>query len=138
MTLPEGGETLIASRRTAARTRFSITGSTPHVATFTPPVHLADALNTPEVGGQLKTVLTCYRDEESDTEGLKGDLVLELKASPSGRISKVRLMPTSTIDDPHLRRCVVDAFAALSMPGAAITAEPMLWTVSFDPGQPKK
>ncbi|MFK7931741.1 MAG: hypothetical protein AB8H79_26425 [Myxococcota bacterium] len=131
ITLPEGNEQTSSTRRSSPRTRFVITGASTHVATFTPPAHLADALNTPSVGGQLKTVLTCYRDEESDTQGLAGTLVLELRANPAGGVESATLLPTSTVSDPHLRTCVIDAFTALRLPGAAITPEPMLWTVEF-------
>jgi len=136
ITLPEGAQQTSSARRKTPRTRFVITGATSHVATFTPPAHLADALNTPSMGGQLKTVLTCYRDEESDTQGLAGELVLELRASPAGGVESAKLLPTSTVTDPHLRTCVIDAFTALRLPGAAITPEPMLWTVAFGMTRP--
>jgi hypothetical protein len=134
ITIPEG---TAEERRTAGNvTRFSITGSTPHVAVFTPPAHLADALNTPEVGSRLKHVLTCYRDEESDNTGLQGMLALEVRVKPDGTAEKVAILPTSDLDDPHVRRCVVDEFAALRFPQAAITPDPMLWKVLFLPRPP--
>lgn len=131
ITLPEGDPSVAAVRD--KRTRFVITGNTPHVAIFTPPAHLADALNTPDVGAHLKQVLTCYRDEETDTEGLTGELVLEIQVQPSGTVSHLSLLPTSTIDDVHLRRCATDAFAGLQFPSYAVTPEPMLWKVLFLP-----
>ncbi|TVQ93920.1 MAG: hypothetical protein EA397_03335 [Deltaproteobacteria bacterium] len=128
--LPEGAEQDLTSPE-SQRTRFSITGSSPHVATFTPPAHVADALNTPEVGAQLKKVLSCYRDEEEDTPGLAGKLYLELRVSPTGRPDRVSYLPTSTLDDVHLRECVQDAFLGLDLPKAALSPEPMLWGVQF-------
>lgn len=134
LTLPEGSarETVADSRRT----RFSITGTTPHVAVFTPPAHLADALNTPEVGAQLKAVLTCYRDESEDQESLSGDLVIEVRVKPSGEAARGTYLPTSTISDPLLRSCVLDEFLSLTLPAAAITPDPMLWRVQFYPTAP--
>jgi hypothetical protein len=134
ITLPEGDVTVSEVRE--KRTRFVITGNTPHVAIFTPPAHLADALNTPDVGASLKHVLTCYRDEEADTEGLSGELVFEILVQPSGQVSKVSLLPTSSLQDLHLRRCATDAFTALHFPSYAVTPEPMLWKVLFLPGPP--
>jgi hypothetical protein len=131
VTLPEGGALETASD--ARRTRFSISGATPHVAIFTPPAHVADALNTPEIGAQLKKVLTCYRDEEQDKPGLQGDLVLEMRVRPSGEAERGVYLPTSTLDDELLRGCVLDEFLALRLPAAALTPEPMLWRVRFVP-----
>lgn len=134
ITLPEGSA---EERRTVGNvTRFSITGATPHVAIFTPPVHLADALNTPAIGSQLKRVLTCYRDEQSENEGLEGELVLEVRVKPTGQAERVSFLPTSTLEDRHVRRCVVDEFMSLPYPQAAITPDPMLWKVNFLPRAP--
>lgn len=130
--LPEGDPST-ARASESQRTRFSITGSTPHVATFTPPAHVADALNTPEMGAQLKKVLTCYRDEEEDKPGMVGDLVLELRVGPAGRPASLSWLPTSTLEDRNLRECVHDVFMALDLPRAAVTPEPMLWRVSLHP-----
>lgn len=134
ITLPEGTETVTSGRRTGARTRFTITGDTAHVAIFTPPAHLADALNRPDVYRQLNPILTCFRDEEADTAGLRGEIVLQVQAAPSGATRSVKLLPTTTIDDVHMRRCAVDTFNELRLPAVAVTPEPMLWTVSLDPG----
>jgi len=134
VTLPEGAQQTTTSRREVSRTRFTITGDTPHVATFTPPAHLADALNRPDVYQQLNPILTCYRDEEADTEGLAGELVLQLQVGPSGTVTSVSLLPTSTVEDVHLRRCTVDTFRELTLPSVAVTPEPMLWTVALTPG----
>lgn len=134
ITLPEGSA---EERRTVGNvTRFSITGATPHVAIFTPPVHLADALNTPAIGSQLKRVLTCYRDEQSGNAALEGELVLEVRVKPTGEAERVSFLPTSTLDDRHVRRCVVDEFMSLPYPQAAITPDPMLWKVNFLPRAP--
>lgn len=138
VTLPEGAETEGTGRRTIARTRFTITGDTPHIATFTPPAHLADALNRPDVYEQLNPILTCYRDEEGDTEGLGGAFVLEVRVGPDGSTDTVRVLPTTTIDDVHLRRCTVDTFTELILPSVAVTPEPMLWTVELSPGKKAK
>ena len=134
ITLPEGSAE--QRRRVGNVTRFSIAGATPHVAIFTPPAHLADALNTPEVGARLKHILTCYRDEESDEEGLKGGIDLEVHVRPTGAPDTVKVLPTSELEDPHLRRCVVDEFTALRFPQAAITPDPMLWRIQFLPKPP--
>jgi hypothetical protein len=134
VTLPESGEE--DPRSNARRTRFTLSGSTPHVAIFTPPAHLADLVNSPEVASQLKGVLGCYRDEEVDTPGLQGELALELRVAPSGEVTQVTLLPTTTIDDPHLRACVTDDFQALRLPSAALTPEPMLWKIQLLPRAP--
>jgi hypothetical protein len=131
VTLPEGGA--LETAADARRTRFSISGATAHLAIFTPPAHVADALNTPEMGAQLKKVLTCYRDEEHDKPGLKGDLVLEMRVRPNGEAERGVYLPTSTITDDLLRSCVLDQFLALRLPAAALTPEPMLWRVRFVP-----
>ena len=137
VTLPEGAVEPQTSRRTVARTRFTITGETPHVATFTPPAHLADALNRPDVYRQLNPILTCYRDEEADDEGMEGELVLQLQVGPSDTAESVTLLPTTTIEDVHVRRCAVDTFKELRLPSVAVTPEPMLWTISLTPGAPR-
>ena len=66
---------------------------------------------------------------------MTGELVLQLRVGPSGKASEVTLMPTTTLEDVHVRRCTVDTFTELTLPSVAVTPEPMLWTVALVPGE---